>query len=374
MKKVVPPWFLFLVGLIPWVAFGDTATPTPSPPQTRPKLIVGIFSAPPFNVRQADGTWTGICVDLWKEIATDMNVDFQFQEIPVSKRFEGLMNDWFDVCIGPITINAEREQLIDFTHSFFTSGLRVAMRTNEVTSNSNFVLPLLRQLLSWQVVKILLLISSILFISAILIWLCERRKNEAHFGGHGKKLPGIGSALWWSAVTMTGVGYGDLYPRTLIGRVVAVLWMLISLVLISIFTATMASILTAEKLGIKTVIQKPDDLKGVSIGVAADTTAAKYARTNHLKFQMFPGDQLLPALRDGKIDVVINDAPILLYEIHTLYPNELTVLPLHLDEEFYGFGVKEGSPLRESINRSLLRRLSEPGWDEIRRQYLGDYE
>jgi len=352
----------------------ESASPAGNPSPTWHKLTVGVYSAAPFNIRQADGLWTGISVDLWREIASDLKVDFEFKEIPVADRFDALMNGWIDVCIGPITVTAEREEQIDFTHRFFTSGLRVAMRAKDAAPSSNLVLPLLKELLSGHVLKIVLSILGILLATSVLIWLCERRKNAAHFGGHGKHLPGIGSAVWWSAVTMTGVGYGDLYPRTLLGRLVAVAWMFISLVMISIFTATMASLLTAEKLGSPKPIQTPEDLRGLSIGTAPDTTAEQYARMNHLKFKTMPAEQLLPALKSGKIDAVINDAPILYYLIHTDYENALVVLPIHLDEELYGFGVKEGSPLREYINRSLLARLAEPEWHEILGRYLGEYE
>jgi polar amino acid transport system substrate-binding protein len=354
--------------------FAQSSSPSASPSSTPHKLIVGIWSAPPFNMRQSDGSWTGISVDLWQEIASDLKTDFEFKEIRVDDRFGTLMNGWIDVCVGPTTITAQREEMIDFTHQFFSAGLRVAMRTKDVTNDSNLILPLLRKLFSGEVLKIVLLIFGILLVAAILIWLCERRKNPAHFGGQGKKLPGIGSAVWWSAVTMTGVGYGDLYPRTLTGRIVAVTWMFISLVLISIFTATMASLLTAEKLGQQKVIRSPQDLKGLIVGTGPNTTALAYARENHLNFRILKGEQLLPMLKSGKIDAVINDGPILSYEIYTQYRNELVVLPIHLDEEFYGFCVKEGSSLREPINRSLLERLAEPHWHDILRQYLGEYE
>jgi polar amino acid transport system substrate-binding protein len=82
----------------------------------------------------------------------------------------------------------------------------------------------------------------------------------------------------------------------------------------------------------------------------------------------------LPALQSGRVDAVINDGPILSYEIHTRYREKLEVLPIHLNEEFYGFCVREGSSLREPINRSLLQRLAEPNWQELLRRYLGDYE
>ncbi|MBV8279144.1 MAG: transporter substrate-binding domain-containing protein [Verrucomicrobia bacterium] len=351
-----------------------SAVPTAELPPIGHKLTVGVYPAEPFNIRRADGSWTGISVDLWREIASDLKVDFEFREIPVADRFTALMTGWIDVCIGPITVTAEREEQIDFTHRFFTSGLRVAMRTKDAAPNSNLVLPLLKELLSGHVLKIVLSILGILLAASLLIWVSERRKNAAHFGGNGKRFAGIGSAVWWSAVTMTGVGYGDLYPRTLLGRIIAIGWMFVSLVMIAIFTATMASLLTAEKLGGPKPIQTPEDLRSLSIGTAPDTTAEQYAKMNHLKFKSMPAEQLLPALKSGKIDAVINDAPILYYLIHAEYENTLVVLPIHLDEELYGFGVKEGSPLREYINRSLLERLVRPEWHEVLRGYLGEYE
>jgi voltage-gated potassium channel len=48
-------------------------------------------------------------------------------------------------------------------------------------------------------------------------------------------------AIWWAFVTITTVGYGDLYPVTATGRVVAVGLMVGGIALISVVTATLAS-------------------------------------------------------------------------------------------------------------------------------------
>jgi voltage-gated potassium channel len=48
-------------------------------------------------------------------------------------------------------------------------------------------------------------------------------------------------ALWWSLATVTTVGYGDVYPRTTIGHIVAAVLMVAGVALFGTFTATVAS-------------------------------------------------------------------------------------------------------------------------------------
>ncbi len=55
-------------------------------------------------------------------------------------------------------------------------------------------------------------------------------------------------ALWWSFVTVTTVGYGDISPTTLGGRVIGVAIMLIGIGILGMFTATIASIFVENKI------------------------------------------------------------------------------------------------------------------------------
>jgi len=48
-------------------------------------------------------------------------------------------------------------------------------------------------------------------------------------------------ALWWSLATITTVGYGDVYPRTTVGHIVAAILMVAGVALFGTFTATVAS-------------------------------------------------------------------------------------------------------------------------------------
>ena len=67
----------------------------------------------------------------------------------------------------------------------------------------------------------------------------------------------IKTALWWTIVSMTTVGYGDYAPKTDLGRILAIIIMLSGISLIAIVTATISSIFTTKKImegkGLETV-------------------------------------------------------------------------------------------------------------------------
>ena len=72
-------------------------------------------------------------------------------------------------------------------------------------------------------------------IAAIIIWFVERNKNS---NINQSFIEGTGISLWWSHVTITTTGYGDIVPVTIIGRLVASAWMIMGIFIMSIITAT----------------------------------------------------------------------------------------------------------------------------------------
>ena len=345
--------------------------PLPNAGVPKRKLIVGVAVGPPFNIKNADGSWTGISVELWRQIAKELGIDFEFLETNLIGNFAGLAEGWLDVAVGPLTITEQREEICDFTHSYFVSNLAVAVPTNRFPASARFLLAFLDPSAWWIILRIVIGFFAIMVVVAGLMWLCERRANPTQFGGEGRPVKGFGSALWWSVVTMTTVGYGDVAPRTLQGRLIAVAWMFVSIVLVSIFTATWASILTTERLHQNTVIRGLDDLRQIHVGTFSDSAAAQYLATNHIDYKALPRTELFDWLKKGKIQAVLYDEPFLRYEVRTQYEGEFAVVPLHLDPQLYAFAVREGAPLREPINRVLLRKIHEPAWSDLVYQYLG---
>jgi ABC-type amino acid transport substrate-binding protein len=346
-------------------------SPIPYPPLPKHKLIVGLAVGPPFDIRQADGSWTGISVELWRQIAKELNLEYEFRETNLSGTFVGLAHGWLDVSVGPLTVTAPREEVCDFTHAYFRSSLAAAVPASRLSWTMRYLAAIFDFGLWWTIFRIVFGLLVFTAFVALLVWLCERRANPSQFGGSGRALGGFGSALWWSASTMTSVGSGDISPRTSRGRVIAVIWMLVSVVLISIFTAATASILTAARLSQAPVIHALDDLRQIRIGTFADSSTAQYLEANHIDYQAMERDELFKALAKGKIQAVLYDEPFLRYVVHTQYRGQFTVLPLHLDPQLYAFAVQEGGALREPINRVLLRKIHEPAWHDLLYRYLG---
>jgi polar amino acid transport system substrate-binding protein len=342
----------------------------PTTPIPKQKLIVGVAVSPPFNIRNADDSWTGISIELWREIAKELGIDFEFRETNITGIFAGLAQGWLDVSVGPLSITERLEEVCDFTHAYFASGLAVAVPLNHLPGSARFLGAFFDVNVWWAILKVTIGLLPVMAIVAVLIWLCERRANPIQFGD-GRVGRGFGAALWWSAVTMTTVGYGDVSPKTLKGRVIAVVWMFASLVLVATFTATMASVLTTDRLSHGTAVRGLDDLRQVRVGTPADSSSAQFLEANHIDYSTFARADLFAALKDGKIQAVLYAEPYLRYEIRNRYPGQFTVFPLNVDTELYAFAVREGSPLREPINRVLLRKIHEPAWESLLYRYLG---
>ena len=103
----------------------------PEVPLVTKKLTVGTREAPPFSMKDNDGRWTGISIDLWRQIATELNLTYEFLELDQYNLLEGLTNGALDVVVENLTITPERLDKFDFTYPFYTAGLGIAFPFKE---------------------------------------------------------------------------------------------------------------------------------------------------------------------------------------------------------------------------------------------------
>ena len=131
---------------------------------------------------------------------------------------------------------------------------------------------------------ILLALLVSLFIIGTFTWLVERKRNPENFNPN--PLKGIPAGMWWAAVTMTTVGYGDMTPQTISGRVIALFWMFASLLMVSAVIASFSSTLTLAKS--TPLISGPDDLSKARIASIKNSSSDLYLELRQLKRDYYP--------------------------------------------------------------------------------------
>lgn len=323
---------------------------TPGGPAER-TLVVGTHPLPPFVVRTADGRWTGESIELWREIAEEEGLRFELQERDLDGLFSGLEDGTLDVAAAAITVTEDREARVDFTHPIFTTGLAIALTRARAESWLDTVVMVFNPVF----LGLLATFAALQLLVGALMWLLERRQNP-HF--QGSPVAGVGAGMWWAVVTMSTVGYGDKVPRSGAGRLLAMVWMLASLILLTTVTASITTSLTLGRLEAK--VSGPEDLGKLRVGTVAASTSETFLRDARLNYRSFvDADAGLAAIVRGEIEALVYDEPALAALISGSYADHVVLLPHTFQRQDYAFALPTGSPLREPINRILARRVAE---------------
>lgn len=321
-------------------------------------LAIGTKQAPPFVMKGQDGHWHGLSVALWERVAQRLGLHFHWVEAPMAALLADTASGKLDGAIAAVSVTAEREKTIDFTQPYYSTGLGIATARR---GNSD-VWTLLRAVFSVPFAQAILGLVALLLAVGVVIWLLERRRNDQFGGGW---IRGLGNGFWWSAVTMTTVGYGDKSPNTAAGRFVAIVWMFASVILISGVTAGITTALTTAE--IKGSVRGPKDLGSVRVGSIAGSASAAYLDGQQTVWADLPSvHDGLEAVATGRIDAFVYDRPLLQYEARREFDNKVEVLPATFDRQSYAMVLRQGSVLREPIDQALLEVVQSREWsDEV---------
>jgi ABC-type amino acid transport substrate-binding protein len=331
---------------------------------TTQPLLVGTKIAPPFAMKDKEGHWEGISIELWDLIAQRLHLTYTLQEHTLKTLLDSTADAKLDVAIAAITITGERENRFDFSHSYYTTGLSIAIPKNSTEG----WWAVLRGIFTLKMFLLIFLLGVILFFIGTVTWLVERGRNPENF--HPSPIKGIASGIWWAAVTMTTVGYGDMTPKTLGGRLIALFWMFGSLLLVSSIIAGVASTLTVAKMDY--LIAKPEDLARGRIASIQHSVSDRYLHERRIYPEYYASvPEGLQALKDGKVDAMVYDAPLLQYIIKEKYAEDLAMVETLFESQNYGIAFPEGSALREKVNREMLGIIHSMEWEKIVVKYLG---
>ncbi|RED93219.1 transporter substrate-binding domain-containing protein [Marinoscillum furvescens] len=320
-------------------------------------LRIGVKHAPPFVMTDGDKV-SGLSIQFWDLVNEDINAVYEFVPYETVKELlDGVGGGEVDLSINPITVSETRLERVDFSQPYFIS------QTTFVKRKESRIMTFLSSLFSWEFFSAVAALLLLIFIFGLLLWLFERRTKNDQFH---KSTRGIADGFWWSAVTMTTVGYGDKAPVSPGGRVVAFVWMFASIILISGLTAGIASALTVQS--ISSHVESLGDLSKMRTVTVASTSTNEFLdqyRVRHQTTATLP--DALNQLINGKADVVVYDKPILMTEIQQLgIEEEVVVSDRGFKTDYYSFTFPKESPYLHDINVAVINKLKTRDWEQIK--------
>lgn len=347
---------LLVLPLAPSVAMAATADPA--------KLVVGTIDVPPFAVTTSENTWEGFSFDLLDLIASELDLTYQARKFNTTQALLDAVEAG-EVDLVPVLVaREETETIMDLTVPYYRSGIAIAIPLNDSGHGWLGFFYALEMGQFFSLVGGLLLLW---LLAGAGIWILERKKNREMFGGD--PMEGLGHGIWWAAVTMTTVGYGDKSPKTLGGRLIALIWMFTSIVLVSSFTASISASLTAGKIQGK--VRGVQDLPRARVGTVAGTAYVEWCRERGIFPVEHPSFKAgLDAVVDGRADAFIFDEAVLKNITVSEYNSLIYVLPDSFEHYYVGMGVRDGSDLRESINRATLKIMAADAWPGLIQRHI----
>lgn len=351
----------------PAVASASSApgVPTAPPPEktdsTKKELVVGTHPIAPFVIKNPDGTWSGISIDIWKRVAEEMHLSYTIREMPVSELLHP-DDHGVDVVVS-VNASSKNEEAMDVSHGFYATGLGIATRAEPKSS----VTTLASKIFSLKFARGVGVMFLVLFAMGTVVWLVERKKKPEEFGG--SMVRGIGAGMFWTFESL--VGKGAALSRSVLNRFIGLIWTAACVLGISGVTASLASELTVNKLN--SSVNGPNDLVRVRVGtVKKPSSGATYLENRSIPFTPYDDvSKAVAALANGDVDAVVFESPILQYEANKLPPGKVLMLPGTFSNHTYGFGLRSGSDLRENLDRTVLRLGERDEYKKIFARYLG---
>lgn len=322
-------------------------------------IRVGVSGIPPFVIFNGSEV-LGVSAGLWMNIADSLNIDYTYVRFTsYIDLMDALKEGSIDFTINPVTLTDTRLENFRLTIPFYTSQLALAARPAPKIPQITVFL----SLINWRTLQLVTLLFSVVLVFAILIWLAERRKNSKEFR---KNHTGILDGIWWAFVTMTTVGYGDKIPKTKLGRILTLVWMLYAIALLFVFTAEISSELTVTKL--QGDIDTVDELRKIKVGTLDQAGFASFCQINRIPYTPY-NDLLegLNAIKKHEIQGFMGDLSTLEYTIEKFkMGGELVITPSSLNDQYFCFAAtRHHLAMVDQINPVLLNIIESVEWLEI---------
>ncbi|KAK3096044.1 hypothetical protein FSP39_022435 [Pinctada imbricata] len=380
----------------------------------------------PFVYRLGNGSYKGYCIDLLDKIRDIMGFDYTLYESPdglVGSLGENgtwngvikeLIEDKADIAVGPLSVMAERENVVDFTVPYYDLvGLTILMPKPILTYGWFRFIEVLDTTVWMGIILAFFLFSSLLCLFDRFSPFSYQNNIESWNGkGTEPRVFTMKEGIWFCMMSLTPQGGGEA-PRALSGRLIAATWWLFGFIVIATYTANLAAFLTTSRL--EEPIKSLDDLfdqnkvkYAPSNGSAALVYFKRMANIEETFYsiwkQMSLNDSLNPVER-AKLavwDYPVSNKYTRLWKTmkQTGFPNSLEEAKRRIATENFAyigdaegnryqaltncslwavgepfsrkpfaFAVQEGSPLRSDLSNAILQLLNKRSLEKLKEKW-----
>ncbi|MBT9587462.1 transporter substrate-binding domain-containing protein [bacterium] len=317
--------------------------------QPLPKLRVAVTGGPPFFVKLEGNEARGICPAFWEACADLLKTDSEYTVCATAEEaLEQVRSGKADLAIGTIPLTSADILQNDFTLPYQVVNIAALSRVRDATLYDR-----LRPFLSSAVLIGSATLTVVLLLVGLAMWLLERTNNPTHFPRGASQ--GLEEGVWFAITTATSVGYGDRFPITRLGRLVAAIWMLVAGIAFSAATALFSTALTLSHIPAAPA-HSISDLMGKRLAVIKGSVTEQNMR--YLEASLYPADDLNEAIgwvRDKRVQMVLSTTLALNYYLRTTnLESEFKVQELAGRAQLLCFALPKNSPLTEKLNQTLL--------------------
>ena len=301
----------------------------------------------------ANDELSGFSIELWESIADELDLNYELELLDFEAKLGAIRDKNADVAIGCISVSEERERYMDFTHAVIANGFSAAslIEASLIPSFSDESLKML-----------LLLLLFVIFFSHLMWW-----SEHGQSAISDRYFPGVFQSIWFSLVTMSTVGYGDIAPQRWLGRISAALLIVTGVTAFGVIVGQFAADAIGQRA--QKPVQSVSDLRNYVVGAKTGTAATVYLDALGVEMEEHASlNEAAEAMRDGSVDVIVHDT---LAITHLVQRNEdLVTTGPAFAPHYIGIAVQKASPLRESLNVALLKLQSDGRFQAIRDRWL----